>query len=105
MDNRCFFIKLSILYIFIAAGNVWETHLSVLKEGFAFPEETTAADTLWTLSLVLPVIVALSALVDLALVFIFQEWFHPWRKILVRNQEELPGQEIEMAPVNEEIEI
>ena len=88
------------LISFAAAHNVWVTHLSVLKEGPAFPEETAAADNLWTLSLVLPVIVALSALVDLVLVFIFQKWFHPLREIIVNiNNRERPT--IEMASFDE----
>ena len=49
--------------------------------------------------MVLPVIVALSALVDLALVFAFQQWFHPWRRILAR---EPVREEIEMGRVNDE---
>ena len=88
------------LISFVTAHNAWETHLSVLQEGPAFPEETAAADNLWTLSLVLPVIVALSALVDLVLVFIFQKWFHPLREIIVNiNNRERPT--IEMASFDE----
>ena len=70
-----------------------------MEDGYAFQEETQAADRLWTLSLVLPVIVALSALVDLALVFAFQQWFHPWRRILAREPVQ---EEIEMGRVNDE---
>jgi len=91
---------LLLVPLWTTAHNVWVTHLSVLKEGPAFPEETAAADNLWTLSLVLPVIVALSALVDLVLVFIFQKWFHPLREIIVNiNNRERPT--IEMASFDE----
>ena len=77
-----------------------EKHLVILEDGYAFHEETQAADRLWTLSLVLPLIVALSALVDLALVFAFQQWFHPWRRILASR--EPVREEIEMGRVNDE---
>jgi len=91
---------LLLVPLWTTAHNAWETHLTVLQEGPAFPEETAAADNLWTLSLVLPVIVALSALVDLVLVFIFQNWFHPLREIIVNiNNRERPT--IEMASFDE----
>ena len=70
----------------------------MLAEGYAFPEEKEAASMLFTLSWVLPVIVAMSAMFDLLLVFVYQELFHPWRRILSKNQEpENQGSEVEMA--------
>ena len=51
-----------------------------------------------TLSWVLPVIVTISALIDLVLIFVYQELFHPWRRILASNQEpENQEPEVEMA--------
>ena len=67
----------------------------MLEEGYAFPEEKEAASMLLNLSWVLPVIVAISALVDLLLIFVYQELFHPWRRILGSNQ----------APENQEPEV
>ena len=70
----------------------------MLDEGYVFPEEEEAASMLFTLSWVLPVIVAISALVDLLLVFAYQKFFHPWRRILSSNQEpENQEPEVEMA--------
>ena len=70
----------------------------MLDEGYAFPEEEDAASMLFTLSWVLPVIIAISALVDLLLVFVYQKFFHPWRRILGSNQEpENQEPEVEMA--------
>ena len=70
----------------------------MLDEGFAFPEEEEAASLLFTLSWVLPVIIAISALVDILLIFVYQKFFHPWRRILDNNQEpESEEPEEEMA--------
>ena len=80
----------------LTAANVWEKHQNLLDEGYVFPEEKEATSMLLTLSWVLPVIVAISALVDLLLIFVFQELFHPWRRILVDNQEP-ENQEVEMS--------
>ena len=80
----------------LTAANVWEKHQHLLDEGYVFPEEKEATSMLLTLSWVLPVIIAISALVDLLLIFVFQELFHPWRRILVDNQEP-ENQEVEMS--------
>ena len=70
----------------------------MLDEGFAFPEEKEAASMLFALSWVLPVIVAISAIFDLLLVFVYQELFHPWRRILSSSQEpENQEAEVEMT--------
>ena len=81
----------------LTAANVLEKHQNLFDEGYyVFPEEKEATSMLLTLSWVLPVIVAISALVDLLLIFVFQELFHPWRRILVDNQEP-ENQEVEMS--------
>merc|ERR1712013_950886 len=47
-----------------------------------FPEEDEAARLLLNLSQQMPIIVVASSVLDLFLVFLFQKFLHPWRRIL-----------------------
>ena len=52
----------------------------------AFPEEEKAKDLLNYLSWVAPLVTLLASLVDLALIFLYQKCFHPWRRILAAEE-------------------
>ena len=53
-----------------------------MKLGHVFPEEESAVNLLFTLSWVMPVLVVTSSLIDLIMVFLYQKFLHPWRRIL-----------------------
>ena len=53
-----------------------------IEAGHVFPEEEEAFDRICFLSWVMPVIVIVSSLIDLGMVFYFQKYLHPWRRIL-----------------------
>merc|ERR1712228_550072 len=76
---------LLIVPLWMTAAQVLTKHQDLLDQGYAFPEEKQAAGLLLTLSRIMPIIVAVSALTDLILVF--QKMFHPWRRILAENQD------------------
>ena len=52
----------------------------------AFPEEEKAKDLLNYLSWVAPLATLLASLADLALIFLYQKCFHPWRRILAAEE-------------------
>ena len=57
-------------------------HAVHLGAGQVFPEEDEAARLLFNLSQQMPIIVVASSVLDLFLVFLFQKFLHPWRRIL-----------------------
>ena len=57
-------------------------HVVHLGIGQVFPEEDEAASLLLNLSQQMPIIVVASSVLDLFLVFLFQKFLHPWRRIL-----------------------
>ena len=60
-----------------------------MKLGHVFPEEESAVSLLLTLSWVMPVLVVISSLIDLIMVFLYQKFLHPWRRILQKVMEYL----------------
>ena len=62
-------------------------HSEQMKLGHVFPEEESAVSLLLTLSWVMPVLVVISSLIDLIMVFLYQRFFHPWRRILQKVRE------------------
>ena len=76
--------KLIILkkQVHLAAKNVMMRHAVHLGAGQVFPEEDEAASLLLNLSQQMPIIVVASSVLDLFLVFLFQKFLHPWRRIL-----------------------
>ena len=64
-------------------------HFEQIKLGHVFPEEESAVSLLLTLSWVMPVLVLIFSLIDLIMVFLYQRFFHPWRRILQKVREYL----------------
>ena len=72
-----------------------QRHSEQMKMGHVFPEEEAAASLLLTLSWVMPVLAATSALLDLVMVFLFQKFLHPWRRILEKVRKYLLTDQIQ----------
>ena len=70
--------------VFLAASNVSEKHKEEIAVGHVFPEEEAAFALLNFVSWLMPTIVAVSSLFDFALVFLFQNCLHPWRRIFAK---------------------
>ena len=61
-----------------------------------FPEEEKAKEVLDYLSWVAPLVMFLASLADLGLVFLYQKFFHPWKRILAEDNEGKEEQELEV---------
>ena len=67
---------------FSTAVNVMERHELLLSSIGTFPEEDAAYTLVTLLQWLLPTVVAIHALVDATLVFIYLKFAHPWIGIL-----------------------
>ena len=59
-----------------------EKHLALRDNIGTFAKEDEAFDLLTRLSWQLPIFVIASAILDLALAFVYLKWLHPWKIIL-----------------------
>merc|ERR550517_811453 len=73
--------------IFVTTSKVREKHLALRDNIGTFAKEDETFDLLTRLSWQLPIFVIASAILDLALAFVYLKWLHPWKIILQEEPE------------------